>query len=300
MNARQESKLSMYNAVLTHIEANPAITATVPAFATVATALRTVYNNIITAAQKEAQATAGITMDKAGTKTALCEEAANIAAAVFAFAMDANNHELKEQVNYPVSKLQQTKDELLVPLCNNIHAKATANIAALASFGITAGRLTAFQTTIDNYAALIPGPRNAVANRAAARATLTTLFKQADEMIKLQMDKLALQFKPVNSAFYSAFKTNRSIIDATSTSTMVKGKVVDMLTNLPVPSVAVQVVGQAYAATTNANGEYEVKIPVPGVYNLSYSNNGYNNKTENNINVSLGQVTTRNTQMAPL
>lgn len=300
MNARQESKLSMYNAVLTHIEANPAITATVPAFATVSASLRTVYNNIIAAAQQEAQATSGITMDKAGTKTTLCDEAANIAAAVFAFAMDANNHQLKEQVNYPVSKLQQTKDELLVPACNSIHQKATINLAALANFGITAARLTAFQTLIDNYAALIPGPRNAVSIRAAARATLTTLFKQADDMIKLQMDKLALQFKPANAGFYNAFKSNRTIIEAASTSTMVKGVVVDMLTNLPVPSVAIQVVGQSYAATTNANGEYEVKIPVPGVYNLSYSNNGYNNKTENNISVLLGQATTRNTQLAPL
>jgi len=39
MNAKNEAKLSMYNAVLTHIEDNAAITATVPAFATQATAL---------------------------------------------------------------------------------------------------------------------------------------------------------------------------------------------------------------------------------------------------------------------
>lgn len=300
MNARQESKLSMYNAVLTHVEANPAITATVPAFATVSTSLRTVYNSIIAAAQQEAQATTGIAIDKSETKTNLCSEAANIAAAVFAFAMNANNHELKEQVNFSITKLQQTKDELLVPVCNGIHEKATTNLAGLASFGITAARLTAFQTAIDTYAALIPGPRNAVAIRIAAKATLTTLFKQADDLMKLQMDKLALQFKPGNSEFYNAFKTNRNIIDAASTSTMVKGVVVDMVTNLPVPAVAIQVVGQSYAATTNANGEYEVKIPVPGIYNLNYSNNAYNNKTENNISVSLGQATTRNTQLAPL
>ena len=53
MNSRNEAKLSMYNAVLTHIEANTAITATVPAFATAATTLRTTYNNIVEAAQQE-------------------------------------------------------------------------------------------------------------------------------------------------------------------------------------------------------------------------------------------------------
>ena len=297
MNARQEAKLGMYNAVLTHVEANPAITATVPAFAAVATQLRTIYNSIVDAAQQEAQATAGITMNKTQSRETLCTEAANIAAAVYAYAMSVSNHELKEQVNFSVSKLLQTRDELLVPVCNTIHQKATDNLASLANYGVTAARLTALQTLIDEFAAMIPGPRNAASVRAAARTSMAALFTQADELIKKQMDKLALQFKPANTAFYNAFKNNRIILDASTSSTMVKGIVVDMLTNLPVPSVAVQVVGQAYAAATNSNGEYEVKIPVPGVYNLSYNKNGYNNKTENNITVTLGQTTTRNTQL---
>lgn len=300
MDARMESKLSMYNAVLTHIEANPAITATVPAFATVATTLRTLYNNIVDAAQQEAQIIAGVSINKAETKINLCTEAASIAAAVYAWATSQSNYELKEQMNYSVSRLQQTKDELLVPVCNNIFSSANTNAAALAPYGITAARVTAFQTLIDEYVSVIPAPRNAASNRSAVRTTLINLFNEGDEIMKLQMDKLSVQFKNSNAAFYNAYKNNRVIINAASVQTQVKGVVVDILTNLPVPSVAVQVVGQAYNATSDSNGHYSVKIPVPGSYNLNFSKGSYNSKTENNINVSLGVATTHNTQLTPL
>ena len=44
-------------------------------------------------------------------------------------------------MNLSVSKLQRTRDEELAPHCQNIHDKGTANLAALADFGITAAIL---------------------------------------------------------------------------------------------------------------------------------------------------------------
>ncbi len=301
MTSRNEAKLGMYNAVLTHIEANGTITATVPAFETAAASLRTIYNNIIEAAQQEEQAIKGITLDKSAARIALCQEAANIAAAVFAFAAAASNNTLKEQVNYPVSKLLLTKDELLIPACNNIHDLANTNVAVLTPYGVTGARLTSFNVLISDYQEVIPTPRNAATSKAAVRTSLTNLFKQADEIFKTQLDKIAMQFKTSNIDFYNTYKQNRIILDAATSSTQVTGVITDSETNQPIANVKVQVVDQPYTATSNAIGEYTVKIPVPGTYNLAFTIiAGYNNKTQNGVSVTLGQSTTLNMQLVPL
>ena len=300
MNARQESKLSMYNAVLTHIEANSAITATVPAFETAATSLRTIYNNIIVAAKQEAQAIAGVTINKTETRNLLCSEAANIAAAVYAFAMAEGDNELKEQVNFPISKLQQIKDELIVPDCNIIHQKATQFLASLTAYGITSVKLGNFQDLIDDYVTLIPAPRNAVSVRAAARTAISGFFKQSDLVLKNQMDKLALQFKTTNPEFFNAYKSNRIIIDAGTSNTMVKGSITDAATNQTIPSVTIQTEGAAYSTISNATGEYELKMPVPGTYNILFTKTDYFPKTENAVTLTLGQTTIRNTQLTAM
>lgn len=300
MTARQEAKLSMYNAVLTYTEANTTITATVPAFATAATSLRTVYNNIIAAAQQEAQAIAGVATNKSEARNILCIDAANIAAAVYAFAITEGDNELKEQVNYSVTKLLQTKDELLVPICNIIHQKATQFLASLTGYGITAIKLGNFQDLIDDYAAIIPAPRNAVSVRSAARTALSGFFKQSDLILKNQMDKLSLQFQTANPDFFNAYKSNRIIIDAGTSNTMVKGVVTDAATNLPLAAVTVQTVEPLYTTATNAAGQYELKIPVPGVYNLQFTKADYQPKTESAVTLTLGQTTQRNTQLTAM
>ncbi|MEQ1796898.1 MAG: hypothetical protein ABL872_03035 [Lacibacter sp.] len=219
MNAKNEAKLSMYNAVLTHIEDNTVITATVPAFATQATALRTIYENIVTAAQNEAQAITGITMDKTQLRKSLCEQAATVAAAVFSFAAASNNNQLKEEVNYPISELTRLRDEMLVPICNNILSAATINIASLTTYGVTGATTGDLEDAIEDYAEMIALPRNAVTQRSAYTATIRNLFKDGDAILKLQMDKLALQFKTANLQFYNTYKNNRIILDAATSNT---------------------------------------------------------------------------------
>ena len=300
MDSRNEAKLSMYNAVLTHIEANAVITATVPAFATVATTLRTTYDNIIDAAQQETLAITGITMDKTQARLALCNEAAGIAAAIFAYASSISDNEMKEQVNYPVSKLQNTNDELLIPVCNNILSIATTNAAAIIPYGVSAARVTAFEDIIEDYQNLIPNPRNAVSNRSAVRTSIKNLFKDADLIFKSQLDKLALQFKTTEEDFYNTYRNNRIILDAATSNTQATGTITDSVTNLPIPNVTINVVDELYTATSDATGDYTIKIPVPGTYNLTFLAGGYNTKVQNGVVVTLGQSTALNIQLVPL
>ncbi len=301
MNARNEAKLSMYNAVITHAEANTTITATVPAFATQVTTLRSIYNDIVDAVQNETKAITGVAMDKTQVRQIATDLALQVSAAVFSYAAATSNNTLKEQVNFTATGFKKMRDEMVVPNCNNIHNIATTHLASLAPYGLTTTVLSDLADATQAYADIIATPRNAVAQRTSYSEAIKNLMKDADSLLKLQMDKVALQFKINNPEFYNAYKQNRIILDAATSSTQVTGIITDSETNQPVAGVTVQVVDQPYTATSNAIGEYTVKIPVPGTYNLAFTIiAGYNNKTQTGVSVTLGQSTTLNMQLVPL
>jgi hypothetical protein len=67
---------------------------------------------------------------------------------------------------------------------------------------------------MDDYEEKIASPRNAVNQRKAHRGTLNILFRQANGILRGQMDKVAIQFKTLDEPFYTAYKTNRAVVSA--------------------------------------------------------------------------------------
>ena len=213
MNDRQAAKLSMYKAVNAYCTENAAITATVPAFHTAIADFSARINAIRLAAQAEAFIITGITAGKASKKLTLCNTALTVASALFAYAASTGNMELKHKAGYSFTSLSRMSAIQLPVNCRNIHAAATENAAALSPFGITQATLDSFIAAIQSFEAAAPEPRNAVSRRSAQVMNLATLFRQADNILKLRMDKLALLFKSTHPAFYLNYKNNRIIID---------------------------------------------------------------------------------------
>jgi len=297
MNNRNEAKMNMYDAVINHFNSNPAIVTTIPPFQTALTAFTSKFSSISATAQLEMQVISGITLDKADLKKKLSQQAADIAAAVFAFASTTNDNGLREKVRYPYSKLVLLKDELLTPACQNIHGAANANIASLAPYGITAATLTSFQNAIDNYTDSIPAPRNAATQKKAYALSLKTLFQEADDILKNQMDKIAPQFKAANMLFYNTYKNNRIILDPAQSATKVEGNVKQFETSNPIVGAQVDAEGTAYTTLTDELGNYSLKIPVPGTYNIIFKHENFKELVKENIVVTLGQSTELNVEM---
>ena len=300
MKSKQEAKLSMYDAVITYCDANAAITGAIPAFGTALTAFKTSVTALRVTAQKEADVISGVAMDKFQAKKDLSQMAATTAAAVYALAAAAGDNELKEKVNFSVSDLQRFKDELLTSNCQNIHDLANANIAALAPYGITAGTLSALNTEIANYAAVVPAPRNAASLRSAYSETLVIQFKEADEILKNQLDKIAGQFKTPAPEFYITYKNNRIILDPATSATKVEGNVRQFETINPIVGAQLDAEGTAYSTLTDAQGDYSLKIPVPGTYNIIFKHENFKELIRENIVVTLGQATKLNVEMEKL
>ncbi len=112
MTSRQESKLNMYNAVVAFGNESSGTISSIPALQTAFNSFTGILNDIEEIVQLEIQVISGITMDKGAAKKALIENAAPVAATVFAFATAQSNNELKEQVNFSPTRLLHLKDEL--------------------------------------------------------------------------------------------------------------------------------------------------------------------------------------------
>lgn len=300
MNARQEAKLNMFRATQKHCNDNAAIVATVPAFATTLTAFNSKVSAIISTAQQEDLVIKGITVDKAAAKKTLCQLAADVAAPIFAFASAGGDNKLKEQVNFSFSDLFKTKDDVLAPRCQNIKDAGTANLAALAPYGLTAASLTALQTTIDSYQVKVPTPRNSAAQKKTIRENLKKLIAEASTVLKEQMDKTVVGFKAAHPDFVATYKTNRKILDPKQSATTLNGEVLNSNDKSPIGGATIVIVELENKTSSNEKGGYEIK-PIPaGIYTINISAPKYKDKTVKEIAVKQGQTTTLDFELDPL
>ena len=87
------------------------------------------------------------------------------------------------------------------------------NLASLASYGVTAAKLTALKTKIEAYAASIAKPREAVASGSTATKQLDAEFHAADAALNDELDALVPQFKSANATFVNDYRNARIIVD---------------------------------------------------------------------------------------
>ena len=299
MTSKQEAKLNMYNAVLSFCNQNEITVAEIPAFVTAFDNLTAKKNQIDDTAQQEAIIITGITINKANLKSTMITTATSIASAGFAYATSVNNPVLKEKFKYTSSDFQRFKDDELPLIVQNIHDNANSVAAQLVAFGITAPMITAFQTQITNYTNAVPSPRNAAAQRKALRELLVIYFKEADLILKDQMDKLALQYKTSNPEFYNSYRNNRIIINAPTSSSQAAGIIKVFNADAVIAGVAVTVTGQPYNTTSGVDGSYSLKIPVPGLYTINFTKAGYTPLQFPNTLIKLGETTTLNVDLTP-
>jgi Carboxypeptidase regulatory-like domain len=300
MTSKNEAKLNMYNAVAAFAQTNAATINSIPALTTAITAFNAKRQQLIDAAEQESQVIVGITQNKTNLKKSLCQTATSHAAVLFAFATAQNDEDLKAKAKMANSDLFKLKDDELTIKMQNLAANLTANQAGLAPYGITPAIITAFNTLLTNYSGAVPSPRNAASIRKAAAEQLKSLYKEVDSILKLQVDKIALQFKATNKPFHDEYKSNRVIVNAPTQNTKLSGSVKSTANNQNLSDVLVQVNNTAYTTTTNGGGKYMLKIPVPGTYSVTCTKTGYAPKTINNVIITLGQTTTLNTTLDSL
>jgi hypothetical protein len=213
MTKREEAKVSMYKAVEAHCTNNQTIIATSAAFQASFSSFSSKLATLVTTESSAQKQTKGTALDKDSLKEVLIQAAYDIASLVFAYANKAKNETLKQSVNFSITDLDRLKDEFIVPVCTNIKAAATANLASLADYGVTAAKLTALQTNMDNYASATPKPRLAKTQKTTDNKNVKAVMKEIDDLLKNELDKTVVVFRAANPNFVTKYTEVRKIVD---------------------------------------------------------------------------------------
>ncbi|HQU86846.1 MAG TPA: carboxypeptidase-like regulatory domain-containing protein [Pyrinomonadaceae bacterium] len=290
MNAKQEAKFTMYRTSEQILDANSALTATITALATAIAAFKAIIAQIGETDELVGANLTGIAADKENSKQFLAQFASDIAAIIKAYASATKNQILKAEINFPVTKLTRLRDESLTTACRLIHTRTVENAAELKDFGITNSKITELDTAINEYTAKTQNPRTAVVKRSTQTANLVQLFKQADEILKDQIDGLMKNFRTSNPDIYNDYTNAREIVDAHTTVTQLKGTVMDATDEKPIKGAVVTIVELGISKTTNLNGEYSFKPAENGTFTLKIEKEGYAPYQKEELNIKTGHV----------
>lgn len=165
------------------------------------------------ATQKQEQVLVGVAKDKRYKKDGMVKGTLDIAQGVYAYAEDQGDLILQEKVNYSRTDLYKERDTVIGQVCQNIHDIANGLVASLGAYGIVAADLTALQTSIDAYVAVVASPRTALTVRKGATAEIDVLVRNSMKILNNRMDKLMPEFEASAPEFFQEYFDGRNIID---------------------------------------------------------------------------------------
>ncbi len=214
--------------------------------------------------------------------------------ATLGYANSIHNNTLAALVNYTESDLSRAKKEDVDDICEAIHDATSANIAGASPFGVSASDVTDLQAAIDLYRTASQNPRQAIITKSQAKKKVTTMIREViDDLLVAQLDKMANTLKLTNKDFYSGYKQAREIIDLGSTTTKVRGTVLDE-NDVPLRGVlfVIKKAGTSEKVAeveTDVKGKYVAKKLQVGDFDLSWELKGYKTVGENGVHIAAGK-----------
>jgi hypothetical protein len=217
MQDNLENKLTMYQTVVSLLDANSTKIASITALTDALTDALTNFKDVVSAIQEkdnEARtARTGNADVKAARRKAVEESALAIASALFALGSVTHEDRLKQLAAYNKSKLAGLRDTQLVTDVTNIKNLADANAAPLAAYGITPAMISALDTQLSSFSSSIGTRTSGSSIGVSALKQVKTRFDDADAILEEQMDKIMEVFHNSDTQFYDAYFNSRQIID---------------------------------------------------------------------------------------
>jgi hypothetical protein len=136
---------------------------------------------------------------------------------VAALAAKGAKHDLAAQVQMTKSSLDQMPDSDLEDTAERVGAAASANMADLAAYGVTAAEVTALDTARTTFAGMKTSPRQAAVVRKAQTESIPQLIRNVRSIFRNEIDKMMTPYKKTNTDFYNGYFAARVIINRKGT-----------------------------------------------------------------------------------
>ena len=278
MKRIQERKLSMYDVVADGlVEAPLAIVQEIPKFKYYLNELKGSIKDIRSARVIQERDTKGTAAMKEKLEDRLILSALLVSRKLRAFAIDVEDGELEELVNYTKSDLERSADTILVDQCVVVYEAGMQNMDRMDGYNLKELMMEDLSSAIEAYKAMLPKPKEKVVTRKDATAELEVLFRDTDALL-LKMDKVFEMVRADHFEFYRNYKNNRVLTDPGFKRLAVKGSVKDEAGD-PVANVTVDVVGTKLQFFTGLAGVFRINTMDAGSYDFVFKKGGYLEQT---------------------
>lgn len=110
------------------------------------------------------------------------------------------------------SALDKLDDDEVEAKGKNVSALATANLAALADYNVTAADVAALDALVTSWGKVKTAPRTAISKRAGQTNKLPQAIADNTSLLRNQLDKQMTKFKRTNPEFYAGYQAARVIV----------------------------------------------------------------------------------------
>ena len=203
----------MLNTVSAYMATNNSIWGSVPAITATVAEVNANIAKINDKMGRQQTPTTGATDEKTQVRGDFEDQILLIADQLSSLADKNKDKNLGAQVDLNISTLDKLSDDELEETGRRISALATANLGALAAYGIVQADLAALDALVTKFHGVKAAPRTVIAGRKGETDTIPDLIRDTKSLLRNQLDKQMTRFKKLQPEFFAGYRAARVIVD---------------------------------------------------------------------------------------
>jgi hypothetical protein len=216
MNTKQTNRMAMFKTVAAYLDDHNTVWNGMAPMATAVLAFKGKISAADTAVEQQETPT-GATDAKATARNDL-EDVLFLACQALAVLGHTNNDlDLLAVAEVSRSDLDKLPDDELLTRANVIIAQANTRKPALLTLQVTEDNLTELGEKFQSFSELKGEPRTAAVERSAQTQSLESLMRDANTILRDQIDRMVDLFSRTNPNFVAGYKGARVVVDRAAT-----------------------------------------------------------------------------------
>ncbi|MCA8832003.1 hypothetical protein [Hymenobacter pini] len=215
MTDKQRARLTMMQATLAVLDQHAELYATNKALSAARAELAALVQDLDPTAETQQRAGAARSAGavKQATKLHLAQRAAEVAAALLAYADEQQDIRLHTDADYTERQLRRAPDNDLARIAKNIHTQATTHLTALQEQGVSKQELTELAAALAAFQQEQAAPRLATADGKASTQALAADLRAASALLRNRLDKYLVRYQRPEPRFFTAYQSARNVIN---------------------------------------------------------------------------------------
>lgn len=213
MNRDDLSAVEMTNTTCTYLDGNQTVWGGVKAIADTLADVKAQIATIGETDKKQQSPTTGAKTEKRNVRSDFEDQILVVADQLAALGAKTNDAVLESKAHLSLPVLDKLSVDELEATGKRISELATANLAGLADYNITAADVTKLDGLRTQFGGVKNAPRSAIVDRKKETDVIPGLVTTLRSTLRRQLDRQMTRFKRTNGEFYAGYLAARVIVD---------------------------------------------------------------------------------------